>query len=104
MRATAIVKQKCAKKMSQLQLKPYNQSSDQNERLNDVKMIETLHNQITRLFMRQNQLIQQQKRLKAACTVKKMVNDSAYVMALKERQKCNDVSLIEAMVRGSLGD
>eukprot|EP01084_Bolivina_argentea_P120598 213784_1 len=101
-RATIIVKQKCLKKINELETKKYNQLSDQNERLNDIKMIETLHHQITRLSMRQNNLMQQQKRLKQVCTSKKMVNDSAYVMALKQRQKCNDVSLIEAMVRGSL--
>ena len=101
-RATGIVKQKCLKKINDLEQKPYNQFSDQNERLSDVKMIEKLQTQTIRLGARQRQLIEAQIRLKDRCTIKKMVNDSPYVMALKQRQKCNDTALIEAMVKGSL--
>lgn len=101
-RATGIVKQKCIKKIKQLEQKTYNQFSDQNERLSDVKMIAKLQTQTIRLTARQKQLIDAQLRLKDRCTIKKMVNDSPYVMALKQRQKCNDTALIEAMVKGSL--
>eukprot|EP01084_Bolivina_argentea_P196538 336890_1 len=102
MNAVGVVKQKCLQKINELERKRYHQFSDQNDRLNDVKMIETLHSQIHKLSMKSKELVEQQRRLKAACTTKKMVNDSGYVMALKQRQMCNDVSLIEAMVRGSL--
>ena len=101
-RATSIVKKKCLQKINELELKSYNQFSDQNERLNDMKMIEKLHQQVLRLSTRQRSLINKQQTLIDQCTTKKMVNDSAYVMALKQRQKCNDVALIEAMVKGSL--
>jgi len=101
-RATGIVKDKCLSKINELEMKPYDRYSDQNVRMNDVKMMEKLHQQIQRLSVRQRQLIEQQLRLKEACTVTKMVNDSAYVMALKQRQQCNDTALIEAMVKGSL--
>ena len=70
--------------------------------MKDVKMIEKLHSQIVKLTARQRALIDTQIRLRDRCTTKKMVNDSPYVMALKQRQKCNDIALIEAMVKGSL--
>eukprot|EP01084_Bolivina_argentea_P027120 50422_1 len=101
-RATQIVLQKCQQKVRLLENKGYNQFSDQNERLNDVKLSSNLNKQINRLFSRGQQLKNQKIILEDLCKTKKMVNDSPYVMALKMRKHCNDTSLIEAMVKGSI--
>merc|ERR1712113_36200 len=97
-----MLRQKCCLKVKELENKPYNQMSDQNERMRDDHMMEQLQEQIMKIDERCKHLMNEQKRLKDACTSKKMVNDSAYVMAMRHRQKCNDISLIEAMVKGSL--
>ena len=100
--STYVLRQKCSAKLKQLESKQYDQMSDQNERLRDDHMIEYLQQQMMKIDERCKHLMNEQKRLKEACTSKKMVNDSAYVMAMRHRQKCNDISLIEAMVKGSL--
>merc|ERR1712154_425825 len=76
--------------------------SDQSERLRDVKLTEQMQLQAERLALREKELSAKEQRLRRQCTRKQMVNDSPYVMALRQRQKCNDTALIEAMVKGSL--
>jgi len=99
---TRRLKRKFESKIKELEAKPYSKYSDQQERMNDVKMMDKMHSMLQKQNQREHQLAAQHRQLMAACTRKKMVNDSAYVMALKHRSNCNDTELIGAMVKGSL--
>jgi len=100
--AARTVRLKMLAKVRSLEAKAYTQSSDQNERMADVRMAGQMHAQMERLMLRERDLTERERVLRKQCTRKQMVNDSPYVIALRQRQKCNDTALIEAMVKGSL--
>merc|ERR1711994_1115619 len=64
--------------------------------------MDKMHSLLRKQIQKEHELASRQQQLIKACTRKKMVNDSAYVMALKHRSKCNDTELIGPMVKGSL--
>jgi len=99
---TRRLKAKFLNKINELETKSYSKHSDQQQRLNDIKLMDRMHVMLHKQNQKEHHLAQRQRDLIKACTKKKMVNDSAYVMALRHRTKCNDTELIGAMIKGSL--
>lgn len=81
--------------------KKYNKFSDQNERLNNIKIKDILEDEILKVKNRMKEISQRAIYEKKKNLKRKIINLSPYMLAIKDRQTTNDTILFEYFVYGA---
>lgn len=93
---------KCKRRLAQLENKKYTKNSNPEQRIRDIQLQSTLRQKLNELEIKMQEILQRVSVLKKECQEQKMVNASAYALAIGDRQRTNDTELIEHMVKGAI--